>query len=322
MIYENSEHGLQSVLFPVEEVNVYAETEPGRMEKIVRKKALINADTRDVLAVVSKAYQVVLNRDALRLAEKCCIAAFPNTAPANWRVFSVEAPKSGGHCRIDLTHNGEIPAYDWTFSRSAQERYDPFVRVTNSYNGTRRFAIHFGLVRFKCTNGIVIWDASVELSFTHDQRGIEQRIEQEIDEAKFRAVVDRYGSQADRVRAQHIPQCCFRPIVLSVLQIRQPSGLPDDRQTDWTWLEGYIDQMAENHVRELGPNGDALLNTLTEIATRPPGGNDRYSFIRRERHDLQRLAGVWLASFSESLDRSDFDLDEYLAEPSADLLRS
>ena len=322
MIYDDAERGLQSVLFPVDEVDVYAETGPGRRDKIPRKKALVNADTRKVLSVVSSGYHVVLNRDALRLAERCCIAAFPNTAPTNWRVFSVEASKTGGHCRIDLSHDGEIPAYDWTFSRSAQDRYDPFVRLTNSYNGTRRFAIHFGLVRFKCTNGIVIWDSSAKLSFTHDERDIERRIEQEIDEAKFRKVIGEYRSHADRLRAHHIPPPCFRPVVLAVLRIRKPEGLPEDRQADWQWLERHIDLVAEKYVQELGANGDALLNAVTEIATRPPATDGRYSFMRRERHDLQRLAGVWLASFSASLGRRDFNLDNYLANPSDKLLGS
>lgn len=319
MIYEG-EHGLQAVLFPIDEVDVYAETRPGLTEKIPRKKALVNADTRRVLAVVNHSYNVILNRDALRLAEKCCIAAFPNTAPANWHVFSVEAPKSGGHCHIDLAHNGEVPAYDWTFARSAQDRYDPFIRVTNSYNGTRRFSIHFGLVRFKCTNGMVIWDESVRLSFKHDEPEIERRIEQEINEAKFRVVVQRYRRQADRVRNVAIPACCFRPIVQSVLCIRKPEDLPEDREADWKWLEKHIDLAAEQYVREFGENGEALLNTLTDIATRPPGGNGRYSFIRRERHDLQRLSGAWMVSFTESLGRSSFDLEEYLASPSSSLL--
>ncbi len=321
MIYEDGERGLQAVLFPVDEVDVYAETEPGVKEKIRRKKALVNADTRRVLSVVNRTYNVVLNRDALRLAEKCCIAAFPNTAPANWRVFSVEAPKTGGHCHIDLAHDGEIPAYDWTFARSAQDRYDPFVRVTNSYNGTRRFAIHFGLVRFKCTNGMVIWDESVRLSFTHDEREIERRIEREIDEAKFRAVTDRYGSQAERLRKLDIPTSCFRPIVLSVLGIREPGGLPDDRKADWNWLERYVDATVERYLREFDATGEALLNALTDIASRPPASEGRYSFVRRERHELQRLTGAWLSSFTASLDRSDFDLDSYLEAPADRLLR-
>ena len=321
MIYENGERGLQAVLFPVDEVDVYAETEPGLREKIPRKKALVNADTRRVLAVVSRTYNVVLNRDALRLAEKCCIAAFPNTAPANWRVFSVEAPKSGGHCHIDLAHDGKIPAYDWSFARPGQDRYDPFVRVTNSYNGTRRFAICFGLVRFKCTNGMVIWDESIRLSFTHDEARIERRIEREIDEAKFRAVTDRYGRQAGRLYNLDIPTSCLRPIVLSVLRIREPEGLPEDRKADWTWLESRIDHTVEKYVQEFGANGKALLNVLTDIATRPPGGEGRYNFIRRERHELQRLTGSWLSSFTDSLDRSNFELDAYLEAPSDRLLR-
>ena len=320
MIYEDGERGLQAVLFPVNEVDVYAETQPGLREKIPRKKALVNADTRRVLAVVSRTYNVVLNRDALRLAEKCCIAAFPNTAPANWRVFSVEAPKSGGHCHIDLTHDGQIPAYDWSFARSGQDRYDPFVRVANSYNGMRRFAIHFGLVRFKCTNGMVIWDESIRLSFTHDEPEIERRIEREIDEAKFRAVTDRYGSQADRLRNLNVPKSCLRPIVLSVLRIREPDGMPEDRKADWNWLERHVDHTVEKYLREFGATGEALLNALTDIATRPPGGEGRYNFIRRERHELQRLTGAWLSSFTESLDRSNFDLDGYLASPSDRLL--
>lgn len=321
MIYENGERGLQAVLFPLDEVDVYAETEPGLTERIPGKKGLVNVDTRRVLAVVSRTYNVVLNRDALRLAEKCCIAAFPNTAPANWRVVSVEAPKSGGHCHIDLGHHGEIPTYDWGFARSGQDRFDPFVRVTNSYNGTRRLAIHFGLIRFKCTNGLAIWDESIKLSFTHDEPEIERRLEREIDEAKFRVATERYARQADRLRNLEIPAGCLRPVVLSVLRIRKPEGLPEDRKADWEWLERRIDQIIEKYVREFNATGEALLNALTDIATRPPGDEGRYSFVRRERHELQRLTGAWLSSFTERLDRGSFDLDEYLANPSDLLLR-
>lgn len=314
MIYEDGVHGLQAILFPVDEVDVYAETEPGRTEKIPRKKTLVNADTRRVLAVVNRTYNVVLNRDALRLAKKCCIAAFPNTAPANWHVSSVEAPKSGGHCHIDLAHKGESPLYDWTFSRAAQDRYDPFVRVTNSYNGTRRFSIHFGMMRFKCTNGMVFWDTSVKLSFTHDEPEIERQIERVIDEAKFRAAIDRHRSQSDCLNELAIPTCHFRPIVLSVLRIHKPKDLPKDRETDWKWLEKRIDAIIDKYVGEFGATGAALLNALTDIATRPPKDEGRYSFIRRERHKLQQLTGTWLASITAEIGLSSFDLETYLAD--------
>ena len=313
--------GLQAVLFPVDEVDVYAETQPGLRKKVPRKKALVNADNRQVLAVVNRSYNVVLNRDALRLAERGCIAAFPNTAPANWYVYRVEAPKSGGHCHIDLAHEGEVPANDWTFGRSVRDRYDPFVRVTNSYNGRRRLAIHFGLVRAKCTNGMVIWDEYVRLSFTHDEASITRRLEQEIDEAKFRQIVERYRDQADGLRDVQIPICRIRPVVQSVLRILKPEGLPEDRECDWKWLEDQIEETAGEYVKEFGENGEALLNTMTDIATRPPKNDYRYSFVRRECHDLQRLCGEWMVLFTRSLLRSDFDLDDYLVRPSDHLLK-
>ena len=322
MIYENAEQGLQEILFPVQEVDVYAETEPGRRDKIPSKKALVNVDTRRVLSVVSDTYHLVLNKDALRLAERCCIAAFPNTAPANWRVFSVEAPRTGGHCRIDLTHKGVVPAYDWSFSKTAQDRHEPFIRVTNSYNGTRRLAIHFGLVRCKCTNGMVVWDSSAKLSFKHDETDIKRRIEREIDEAKFRNIIEEFRCQAMLLHAVPIPQPCFRPVILSVLRIRKPEGLPTDRQADWNWLEREIDLIAEKYVNEFGLNGEALANAITEVATHPPASGHRYSFIRRERHDRQRLVGIWVAEFGEGITRPDFNLVAYLDNPSSDRLQA
>ena len=56
--------------------------------------------------------------------------------------------------RIDLEHRGEIPTYDWSFFESEQDEYRPFIRVTNSYNRTCLFGIHFGLVRWACKNGV------------------------------------------------------------------------------------------------------------------------------------------------------------------------
>ena len=111
MIYarEDIEEGLHAVMFPVRKVDLYAETETGRRDRIPGKKAVINTDSRKVLSVVSDRYRVLPNREALKLAYRCCVTAFPNTAHADWRVFSIEAPQTGGHCRIDLEHSGRDP---------------------------------------------------------------------------------------------------------------------------------------------------------------------------------------------------------------------
>lgn len=347
MIYarEDIEEGLHAVMFPVHKVDVYAETETGRRDRIPGKKAVINTDSRKVLSVVSDRYRVLPNSEALKLARRCCITAFPNTAQADWRVFSIEAPQTGGYCRIDLEHSGETLSYDWAFSDEVQDRWRPFVRMTNSYNHTRVFSLSFGFIRWACENGMIDWRSSISVSFTHDTKDIEKRIEREIDEAKFRQVQGDFRAFLAPLVEIPIPRDRFWPVIQSVLVIRKPKKMPVDRCLAWKALEQQIRQTAFNYADELGDTAYALMNAITDVATRPPGPvcghcldrhephtreheglpNDPwrrpYRFIRRERHTLQRLAAMWVAEFGRSLRQRDFDLHAYLKKPSRSVLR-
>ena len=57
MIYHSPQQGQDAVMFPVSEADVFAETEPGRFERIDGKKAIVNTDSRKVLSVVSDRYR-------------------------------------------------------------------------------------------------------------------------------------------------------------------------------------------------------------------------------------------------------------------------
>ena len=301
MIY-NAEEGLAAIMFPVEQVDVFAETEPGRRDRVADKKAIVNTDTRTVLSVVGRRYGLLENRRALELARKCCIAAFPNTAPVGWYVDDIEAPISGGHCRVDLRYDGDVVAYDWSFSETVQDHYHPFLRVTNSYNASRVFSIHFGFTRIRCMNSVIA-EESVRVSLAHT-RDIESRIEKEISEAKFQRAASRFERFLKPLGRAAIPRGRFRPIIQSVLEIHKPEGLPDDRQEAWRHLERILDRTSDTYVRQFGETAYALLNAITDLATRPPTKEQvGYSFIRRERHSLQLLAGRWVAEFSRSLGR-------------------
>lgn len=312
MIYDDVEDGLHSVMFPVREVNVYAETEPGKRDRIPGKKALINDDTCRVLAVVSGRYQVLHNRIALELARKCCLAAFPNTAPANWNVFSVEAPLTGGHCRIDLRHEGKIAGYDWSFTEGDQNEFEPFIRVSNSYNRTSVFGIRFGLIRWACKNGMVDWHSSITIKVAHDVNEMERSIEAKINEAKFRKVFDDLRSALEPLRREQVPEARFRPLILSILQIRKPEHMPKNRESAWKCLEEHLDRVASRYVKEMGPTGYALVNAVTDVASHPPTKVGGYNFIRRERDGLQRLVGVWLSRIAQQPE----SFEAYLMKPS------
>ena len=344
MIY-GREEGLHAVMFPVQTVGVFAETEPGRRDPIPGKRAVVNTDSRRVLSVVSDQYRLLSNRTALELAFRCCTTAFPNTAKTDWHVFSVEASSTGGHCRIDLKHSGDVLTYDWAFSEKVQDRWRPFVRVTNSYNRTRVFSLHFGFIRWVCENGVIDWHSSIRVSFAHNTKDLVTAIERGIDEAKFAKVKEEFRAFLQPLVDVSILPDRFRPIIQSVLEIRRPTDLPEDREMAWKALERQIDTTITGYIREFGSTAYALMNAISDLATRPPtqvcgycyesGEEHRpeheqledkkrgrpYCFIRRERHSLQQLAGAWVAEFSRSIRQRHFDLKAYLRNPSRNLLR-
>ncbi len=338
----SGQDGWDAIMFPVAEVDVFAETEPGLRERVHGRKAIVNTDSRRILAVVSDRYRVLHNRDALDLARKCCIMAFPTTAPAHWEVFEVEAPLTGSYCRIDLRHSGTVLQEDWAFGGGKTDLYEPFLRVTNSYNRTRAFSIRLGVLRCSCENGALYYHDSLRIAVAHDTSQIDEVIEREVTEAKFRKAIRELRRQRRRLLGIEIPPDRFRPIVLSVLGIRKPDGLPVDRERDWQRLMAIVDHVGERYRKSVGVNGYALFNTLTDLASRPPhpegeptgngaGSSNRsygelgrkgYTFIRRERHTLQARTGTWLRWFVGRSGSREF-LERYLPEPyypsSADL---
>ena len=321
MIYNNFEEGLDSIMFPIREANVYVDTGTGtgRYRLIPNKKAIINSNTNKVLSVVSENYQVLHNYTALELARKCCEVAFPNTTPAKWEVFSVEAPLTHAHCRIDLQHNGEIPGYEWSFGKDKKDRFKPFIRVCNSYNRTFAFSIRFGLIRGACTNGLVDWHSSITIKVAHDVKKMERSIEKKIDEAKFKKVVDEFGTLLKPLFGVLIDEEKFLPLILSILHIKKPEDMSKDRESKWNQLEKYLTSTASTYIQQIGSTGYALMNAVSDVATRPTNIR-KGNFVRRERDGLQRLVGMWLVNFSKLVEHQTL-LNEYLEKPSQETLR-
>ena len=194
-----------------------------------------------------------------KLAYRCCVTAFPNTAHADWRVFSIEAPQTGGHCRIDLEHSGRILTYDWAFSDKVQDRWKPFVRMTNSYNRTHVFSLVFGFVRSACENGMIDWRSSIRIRITHSTKDIEKAIERDINEAKFSEVKSELQALLSPLVEIPIDHDRFWPVIQSALEIRMPKGMPQDRRLAWGALALQIHRTTQRYIDEFGNTAYALM---------------------------------------------------------------
>ena len=92
-----------------------------------------------------------------------------------------------------------------------------------------------------------------------------------------------------------------------------------DRESKWNQLEKYLTSTASTYIQQIGSTGYALMNAVSDVATRPTNIR-KGNFVRRERDGLQRLVGMWLVNFSKLVEHQTL-LTEYLEKPSQETLR-
>jgi hypothetical protein len=304
---------LAQVLFPVEEHPVLVKVSCQDGERLLSapdKKAIVNTASQQVVGVVSRGYRLVSNREALDWCYQCCIAAFPKTQSSEWRASAVDAPGTGGHCFIDLTHSSTIINLDFS-AVSAKDRpdiYGPFVRVSNSYNGLRALCFNVGFYRKVCTNGMIAPDAIIRFKFTHSRQEIGSTITFDVDHERLEKLKSSYKDYFDALRSCIVRKDELVPLVLGVFYFRVPRQLNSQSRESKQWadLTGYVTALCSRYCQDLGENAYCVFNVITDFATHPP------LYVRRDRNSLQQFAGRWLLEFSKKCGEPDFKLSDYL----------
>lgn len=304
---------LNDVLFPVAEHPVFVSMPNGDGERRVsvpEKKAIVNMARNRVLGIVSRDYRLVSNREALDWAYQCCRTVFPETQPAEWDVNATDAPSTGGHCIIDLKHNST--ALDFTFVPPHQrpEAFGPFIRVTNSYNGLRALGFDIGFYRKICKNGLIIPDSIIQFKFTHLRRDLGETITFDVARDRLANVKSSFREYLGALSDCSVAHADFVPMLMAVMRIKEPVPIESEstEAAEWAALDGHIHEIADRYFHELGDNAYAVFNTITDFASHPPTNR----LLHRDRHSLQRRAGLWLTDFSSKCRQSDFDLQQYI----------
>ena len=309
---------LDHLLFPVETHPVFVEIGDLTQRYRVRatgKKAIVNMANKRVLNLVGPSYRMVTNKEALDWAYQCCKAVFPETQQDEWEVSGVNAPSTFGYCHIDLTHKTNALDFEYLMvgeRPEVPEVFGPFIRVTNSYNGQRALNFNIGFHRKICKNGMVGPDVIVSFKFTHNKSDIGEAPKFDFERSRLDEMKKSFLEYFDVLRNFPVNKSQFSTLARAVLLLKQPES-PDD-QTDedpkWVALQQHLNEMCERYATNLGENGYAVLNVITEFASQPLDN----LYVRRDVHSLQKLTGEWLINFSERCQQTSFSLDEYLDE--------
>jgi hypothetical protein len=299
---------IEDILFPVEEHPVFVHVKMKSGERrlpVSDKKAILNSKTNRVLGVVSRGYRLVKNTEALEWAYQCCTMVFPNTKPVEWEVKASDAPQTGGHCFIDLVHNSSNLDFHLVDAKSRPDAFGPFIRVTNSYNGLRALAFDVGFYRKVCQNGMIIPESVIRFKFNHMRRDIGNSLRFEIDNQKLSKLKDSFQDLVGGLKECRLPRAYFEILLRKVLAIHKPKDIEniDNKiSADWKLLNNHLGLLCDRYFMDLGDNAYAAFNALTDFASHPPENR----CLHRDRHSMQRLAGEWLAKFSQECRQSSF----------------
>jgi len=295
--------------FPVEEAPVHAAVTHNGATRNIRlphRKALVAGDTGEVIGVVGAGYKIFTNDQAVRLCHRFCLEAFPDTKAAEWHFVDGHGPATRSWAAMDIHHQSH--AMNLMGNGNPSEIYTPFVRITNSYNGTRALRIDVGFLRKHCSNGVIFEQEAATLVVPHTRQGIlSLKVARPFD--GMEKLRDTFRNTLAGIRGVSIDQEDARHLVRTVIgwpQLRDDAK--DWEKNDQSALDDDLDARLDGYFRELGGNAYAAFNTMTDIAARPP----QSPRFRRDRPTLERRSGAWLRDFHTASNRPGFNIAAHL----------
>lgn len=302
---------LDKITFPVAMEPIFTEKPHGSdgqlfsesgYQVIPNYQAVMAQDNGHIFSVVGKNYKLVTNKEALDLAEKCFSAVFETLGANQMTLFNVITPKTRSFCHVDFIHK------ESKFEMFSNDSWVPYIRVSNSYN--RMFALNFdlGFCRWICKNGIIFVKNNIQFKFHHNKSVRNPEVEFNLKRGSLKELEKAFIESTMNLKRYHVPPKYMWPLTCKVFDFKIPSS-PSPRQAEAiAKMREHVLELSERYFQQLGENGYAAMNVLTDFATRPVGQVSTESSV----NVLQKKTGDWMEQFVTSIEQRDFDFENYL----------
>lgn len=307
------EYDPTEAFFPVELKPVFIQTDKQGADlfsgvgykALPRHLAVVDSVSDHAFAVVTEDYKLVTNKQAYEFAAEALKSVFDFTSLDDMACLNVTMPKSRSFCHIDLIHKGS------DFEPWENDRWVPFVRITNSYNRTRRLRFEIGFCRWICLNGVIFGGKSVEMSFAHTKHFQDSMHRWHENLGEIKALERLFIGKLHNLQRFHVPARWMLPLACKVFDIRLSSDTPikPRRAEELLEFRKVITCLTGDYFSTMGEQGYAALNVLTDFASHPVGVISPEAMM----DGFQHKAGEWIDDFSMQIESRDFTFETYLA---------
>lgn len=235
---------------------------------------------------------------------------------------------------IDLVHKTHVLNY-WDSEIKKDDPFTPFLRVTNSFNGARALRFDIGFMRKHCSNGVIFEEEVATIKASHSKEALAQ-LKIEITSRSLPQMWDEFSKFLTSVRSISMDTDQSTLALNTVLRL--PETKPDDKKARAEGLQALsvdLSTRLTGYQKELGPNVYAVLtrsrptlsspsgpraavclgfcrsprlNTLTDIAARPP----EIPGFQQTRDSIEKRSGRWLKELARQNQTTGFDLNAWI----------
>ncbi len=294
--------------FPVEMRPLFMPVADGlyKYQQLYRHFAVVDVECQHTFAVVTDDYKLVTNKAAFDMAAEVMKKVFHTTHIGDMECLNITMPKTRSFCHIDLIHKSA------KFSPWEKDEWTAFLRISNSYNRTRRLRFELGFCRWICLNGIIFGSKSIEFSYAHTRRGM-NRVDRFVENiGDIRKLETALTEKLHQLKRYHVPEKEMLPLFCRAFDIKVTKEVVEKqrRVDDLLALREQAKSLTQSYFSEMGSHGYAALNVLTDYASRPAG----VIAPEASMHGLQQKAGSWMDDFTSAIKNPDFSFDSYLAD--------
>ena len=309
---------IEEVLFEVEQRPIYFDSKEKsqanlfdgnsqlHFTRIPDFTAITNVQNDYVFSVVKPSYKLVTNREAVELGKKYFAKVFGGIGKDDLEVFNVTYPKTKSFCHIDFIHESS------DFEPWENDKWTPFLRVTNSYNRTKLLRFDFGFCRWICENGMIFGEKGITLKYAHTRNALPKASVFDTDLKELKEIEKDFVEKLHNLQRYHVPEKFMLPLVCRTFQIKVKKEDLErpKRLLQLSELKTHINELTKQYFNDIGPNGYAALNVLTDFASRPAIYISPESMV----DNFQKRTGKWTEEFIKEIKNDEFRFENYLSE--------